>query len=89
MASTAIEAELTVVNVVGAMAIIAAATQSHLDVERLPMTGSAIRVAVRTVQWERRLLIVIEAPTGPVDRRVADGAITRESVSVGIVRLMA
>ena len=68
MAPTAIEAELTVVNVVGAMAIIAAATEPHLDVERLPMAGFAIRVAVRTVQRERRLLIMIEAPTGPIDR---------------------
>jgi hypothetical protein len=68
MAPTAIEAELTVVNVVGAMAIIAAATQPHLDVERLPMAGFAINVAVRTVQGERRFLIVIEAPPGPIDR---------------------
>jgi hypothetical protein len=68
MAPTAIEAELTVVNVVGAMAIVAAVTQPHLDVERLPMAGSAINVAVCTVQWERRFLIVIEAPPGPIDR---------------------
>ena len=68
MAPTAIEAELTVVNVVGAMAIIATATQLHLDVERLPMAGFAISVAVSTVQWERRLLIVVEAPPGPIDR---------------------
>ena len=68
MAPTAIEAELTVVNVVGTMAIVAAATQPHLDVERLPMAGFAISVAVRTAQRERRFLIVIEAPPGPIDR---------------------
>jgi len=68
MAPTAIEAELTVVNVIGAMAIVAAATQPHLDVERLPMAGFAISVAVRTVKGERCLLVVIKAPPGPIDR---------------------
>jgi hypothetical protein len=68
MAPTAIEAKFAVVNIIGTMAIIAAAAQSHLDVKRLPVAGVAIRVAVRTVQGERRLLVVIEAPPGPIDR---------------------
>ena len=89
MAPTAIEAELTVVNVVGAMAIIAMATQLHLDFERLPMAGFAFRIAVRTVKGERRLLVVIEAPPGPFDGRVADRAIARKAVPVGVVRLVA
>ena len=89
MAPTAIEAEFTVVNIVGTVTIVAAATQLHLDVEWLPMAGFAVDVAMCAVEPEICLRIVIESPTGPVDRRVADGAITRESVSVGIVRLMA
>ena len=68
MASSAIKAELTVVNIVGAMAVVAAATQVALRVERLAMTGLAVCVDVRTIESKFGLTAVIETPPGPVDR---------------------
>ena len=68
MAATAIEAEFIVVNIVGPVAIIATTPHLHLYIERLPMAGLAIGVAMGTIQGEGRFRIVIEAPPGPVDR---------------------
>jgi len=84
MAPTAIETELTVVNIVGTVTIVAAATQLHLDVEWLPMAGFAVDVAMCTVEPEICLRIVIESPLRPVDRRMAKCAIIGKTVTVGI-----
>lgn len=89
MAPSTIKAELTVVNVVGTMAIVAAGTESHLDIERLPMAGFAISIAMSAVKRKCRLTVVIEAPPQPVDRRVAKCATVRKTVTVRVFRRVA
>lgn len=89
MAASTIEAELTVVNIVGTMAIVAAGAESHLDVERLPMAGFAISIAMSAVKRKCRLTVVIEAPPRPVDRRVAECTTVGKAVAVRVFGLVA
>ena len=89
MAPSTIKAELTVVNVVGTMAIVAAGAESHLDIERLPMAGFAVSIAMSAVKRKCRLTVVIEAPLRPVDRRVAECATVGKAVAVRVFGRMA
>lgn len=89
MAPSTIKAELTVVNVVGTMAIVATGAESHLDIERLPMAGFAISIAMRAVKRKCRLTVVIEAPPRPVDRRVAKCATVGKAVAMRVFGRMA
>jgi hypothetical protein len=88
MAPATIETEFAVVNVVGPMTVVATTAQPHLGFHRLPMTGFALGIAMRAVERETGLLVVIKAPLRPVDRRVAHCAVVGEAVSVGVVRLV-
>jgi len=89
MASAAVVAELSVMDVVCAMTVVASVAESELDFKRLAMARIATRIAVRTIQQEVCLSVVIKAPFRPVDRRVASSTIGRESVPVSVVRLVA
>jgi len=88
MAPATIESELSVMNVIGTMTVVAAAAELYLDRHRLPMTGFALRIAMRTVERKTGLLVVIETPLRPVDRRVAEYAVIGKPVSVGVLRLV-
>ena len=89
MAPATVEAELAIVDIVGTMAIIAAATQLHLGGERLPVAGFTVGIAMCAVKREAGLPVMIETPLRPVDRRVAQGAIVGQTVAMGICRRMA
>ena len=89
MASSAIKAKLAVMNIVGSMAIVASAAQLSLGVERLAVAGFAVDIVVRAIKWEGGLPVVIKTPFRPVDRRVAEGAVIGEAITVGILRLVA
>jgi len=85
MAPPAVGAKLPVMDVVARVAIAAAAAQIHLDFKGLPVTGVAADGAMRAVEQERSLCVVIKAPLRPVDRRMAHCAIIGESIVVRIV----
>jgi len=85
MASTAVESELSVVDIVAGMAVGAAPAKFHLGMQRLPVAGIAANGAVSAVQHKRCLRVVVEAPLGPVDRRMASRAIVRETITVRVV----
>ena len=53
------------------------------------MAGFAVDKAVRTIERERRLRVVIETPFRPVDGRVAVGAVVGKAVAMRVFRLMA
>ncbi len=89
MAPPTVEAELTVMDIVGAMTVVASVAEPELNFERLAMARIATRIAMRTIQHEICLLVVIEAPFRPVDWRVANSTIGRESVPMRVFRLMA
>jgi hypothetical protein len=80
MTGSAVVPELAAMHVVAAVA--ARAIRPEIDLPKLlygfAMTALAVETAVRTVERERRLAIVIEAPTRPVDGRMTDRAIGRE-----------
>ena len=85
MAPSAVGAELSVMDVVAGVTITAATTQSHLDIERLPMTGVAADRAVGAIEHEAGLRVVIERPLRPVDRRVTHCAVIRKAITVRVV----
>jgi hypothetical protein len=85
MATPAIRAELSVVNIIGAMTVAAAAAQARHRGKRLAMAAIAADTGVRAVQRESRLQIVIELPLQPVNRIVARGAVVLEATVVRIV----
>jgi len=89
MAAPAIRAELSVVNIIGAMTVAAAAAETRHRGQRLAMTAFAADTGVRAVQWESRLQIVIELPLQPVNRIVARGAVVLEATVVRIVLAVA
>lgn len=89
MAPSAIEAELAVVYIVGLVTIVTPIAELELCLKRLAMTRFAIHIVVRTVQQERGLPVVIEAPFRPVDWRMANSTVAGESVPVAVVRCMA
>ncbi len=89
MAPSAVETELTVMNIVGAMTVVTSVAELELNFKGLAMARIATRIAVRTIQQEVCLSVVIKAPFRPVDRRVASSTIGRESVPVSVVRLVA
>ena len=84
MTASAIEAEFTVVHVIGAMAIGAAASQPGLSGQGAPVAGVALHVEMRTLQRKVGLPVVVELPLQPVHRVVAQGAVVREAVLVRI-----
>ena len=71
MTTAAVEAELAVVNVIGAMTIRTAAAEPRLLGHRAPVAAFAGNVPMRTVENEAGLRVVIELPLRPVDRVVA------------------
>ena len=71
MAAAAIEPEFAVMNVVGAMTIGTAATDSRLLRHRAPMAAFAGNVPMCTGKDEIGLCIVVELPLRPVDRVMA------------------
>jgi hypothetical protein len=68
MTSSAVCAELSVVDVVACVAIAASAAQSCLDIKGLPVTGIAANGAMGAVESECRLCVVVESPLRPVNR---------------------
>ena len=89
MTPAAIGTELTVVNVIGPMAIAAETAEPHLYVQRLAVAGAAFDIGMRTVQFERGLRAMVEAPLAPVDWRVTRCAIFRKTIVMLIVVAMA
>ena len=88
MATPAIRAELSVVNIIGAMTVAAAAAKTRHRGKRLPVAVIATNSCVRAVQREIGLHIVIELPLQPVNRVVARGAVVLEATVVRIVLAM-
>ena len=68
MTSSAVSAELPAMDIVACMAISAAAAQSCLDVQGLPVTGVAANGAMCAVESECGLRVVVETPLRPVNR---------------------
>jgi len=85
MATPAIRAELSVMNIICAMTVAAAAAEARHRGKRLAMAAIATDNVVRAVQRELRLQIVIELPLQPVNRVVARGALVLEATVVRIV----
>ena len=71
MAAAAVSSKFTVVDIVTGVAIAATAAKRRLNIQRLPVAGFAADGAVRTVQAEAGLSIVVKAPFGPVNGRMA------------------
>lgn len=67
MTPATIGTELTVVNVIGPMAIAAKTAEPHLYVQRLTVAGVAFDIGMRAIQFERGLRAVVKAPLAPVD----------------------
>lgn len=84
MTTAAVEAELAIVNVIGAMAIGTAAAESRLLRQGAPVTALATDITVRAVENEAGLRIVIELPLRPVDRVMAQRAILIETACMGV-----
>jgi len=84
MTAAAVEPELTVVNVIGAMTIRTAAAESRLLCHRAPMTAFTTDVPMCTIENEAGLRIVIEPPLLPVDGVMAQRAVLDETAGVGI-----
>ena len=89
MAAPAIRAELSVVNIIGAMTVAAAAAKTRHRGKRLAMAAIAADAGVRAGQWKLRLQIVIELPLQPVNRIVARGAVVLEATVVRILLAVA
>lgn len=85
MTSSAVSAELSVMDVVACVAIAASAAQFCLDVKGLPVTGIAANGAMCAVESKCSLRVVVETPLRPVDRRMAHCAIIGEPVVVGVI----
>jgi len=68
MTSSAVRAELSVMDVVACVAIAAPASQSCLNVQGLPVTGIAANGAMCAVENECGLRVVVETPVRPVNR---------------------
>ena len=89
MATTAVGAKLTIVNIVSAVAT-ATATANHLHArQRASMAGLAADVGVRTMQWKLRLHVMVKCPELPGDRVMACVAIIFKSTVMTIVLQMA
>ena len=67
MTPATIGAKLTTVNVIGPMAIAAAAAEPDLYVQRLPVAGVAFDIGMSAVQVERGLRAMVEAPLVPAN----------------------
>lgn len=80
MASTAIEAEFTIVPVVRAMTIAAFPTDALHGLQRAAVAVAAVHVDMRTFQFEIRLSVVIEQPQVPGYRVVAPGTVRPKPV---------
>lgn len=85
MATPAIRAELSVMNIICAMTVAAAAAETRHRGKRLPMAAIAADTGMRAVQRESGLQIVIELPLQPVNRVVARGTVVLEATVVRIV----
>jgi len=72
-------------NIIGAVTVTAAATETRHRGKRLSMAVIATNSCVRAVQREIGLYIVIELPLQPVNRVVARGAVVLEATVVRIV----
>lgn len=88
MATFAVRAELTVVNIVGQVAIRTVAAELCLAVEFPSVTGRTGGVTVCARQGKVGLRVVIEHPVRPRDGVMTQGAVTAEIASVCIVLAM-
>lgn len=89
MATTAIGAKLTIVNIVRAMAA-ATAAANHLHAsESASVAGLTAHVDVRSKQRKLRLYIVVKSPEFPGDRVMACVAIIFKSPVMAVVFQMA
>lgn len=84
MTATAVEAELAVMHVIGAMTVGATAAQHRLSGEWTPVASVTLHVEMRALQSKGGLPVVVELPLQPVHRVVAQGAVIREAVLVWI-----
>ena len=84
MASAAVEAELAIVNIIGTMAVGAAASEPHLSRDWAAVAGLARHVAMRAGEFEVSLRVMVELPLQPVDRVVTQSAVVREPAGMRI-----
>ena len=89
MTTAAVEAELAVVNVVGAMTIRTAAAESRLLRHRSPVAVFARNVPMCAGEDEAGLGIVVELPLHPVDRVMAESTVVDEAACMRIDVAMA
>jgi hypothetical protein len=89
MAPAAVGTELSVVDIVTCMTVAAATAELCLRFQFLSVTGFAADGLVGSVQNERCLGVVIKTPPGPVDWRMTQTAIIRETIVMWIVVHMA
>lgn len=89
MATATVRPELTIVDVVGTMAICTVSTEARLRSEFLPVTALTRDVRVRAVEREAGLCVVVEQPLLPVDRVMAQCTIFAEAPLVGVTLTVA
>ena len=85
VAAAAVSSKFTVVDIVTGMAIAATAAERRLDVQRLPVAGLAADGAVRAVEAESGLCVVVKAPFRPVDGRMTQRAVLAKAAVMWLV----
>ncbi len=89
MTPATVEAEFTVVDIVRPVTVGAPAPQPGLRRQGTAVTAGAGDFAMSALQGKVRLPVVVELPLQPVDRVVAQGAVLRQAILVGIGLAMA
>jgi len=85
VASSAIGTELSIVNIVGAMAITAAASETGLLRQRTPVAAVARDRCMCALEHKVCLPVMVEKPLAPIHRVVAQRAAIRESTVMRII----
>jgi len=85
VASPAVGSELSIVYIVGAMAITAAASKTGLLRQRTPVAAVAGDRCMCALEHEICLPVMVEKPLTPIHRVVAQRAAIRESTVVRVV----
>lgn len=79
VATATVQAEFAIVNIICAVTVTAALTDSCLHIEGLSVTALARDIGVRAVEHEISLPVVIKTPLHPVNRVMARRAVIAEA----------
>jgi len=82
MTPAAVGTKLSVMDIVARMTVATAPAELCLHFQVLPVACFATDRLVSAIKNESSLGVVVEAPSGPVDRRVAHAAVIRETAVV-------